>query len=145
MNNIKFIDTNILIYALDVSSSFHDKARAFLVSALSNGGIYLTVQNLMELYAIVTNPKRVTSPLTQHEAVNILLYYINSKQVHIITPQQKTAQTIVNLLLKYKIKSSEIHDVHLAAILIDNHIRIIYTADTSVFKRLDLLTVNPFE
>lgn len=145
MSKTGLIDTNILIYAIDESSFYHNSAHLFLEKIVAKETIFLTLQNFTEFYAIVTNPKRVNTPLTQNEAVKTIVQFIQLNLFHIIIPKQKTLETIINLLLKYRIRPSEIHDVHLAAVMLDNHIRTIYTADTSVFIKLGLNAVNPLQ
>ena len=145
MSKAGLIDTNILIYAVDENSFYHNSAHLFLEKIVTKETIFLTLQNFTEFYAIVTNSKRVNAPLTQDEAVKTIMQFIHSDLFKIIVPKQKTVKTIINLLSKYRIKPSEIHDVHLAAVMLDNHIRTIYTADTSIFIRLGLNAVNPLK
>ena len=59
-SNLAVIDTNVLVYAADESSEFHEASRT--LRDRENIGLAVTPQILMEFYAIITNPRRVASP-----------------------------------------------------------------------------------
>ena len=144
-NKLALIDTNILIYASDESSIFQDKARRFLEKKLPFKNLCLTIQNLTEFYAIVTNPKRVKNSLNQNQALKTIKSYLDSGLFQIIIPKPTTVIRITDLLGKYLIKDKEIHDLHLAAVMMDNGVKTIYTADTKIFNRLGLRAINPLK
>ena len=66
------IDTNILVYAHDSSSSYQKAAAQLLARALQ-GRIetVLSVQNIAELYSVLTSPNRTGRPLKPKEARHI--------------------------------------------------------------------------
>ena len=70
---IAFVDTNILAYALDTKSLFHLKA-IDLVNRAARGEIRICIspQVVGELYATVTNPKKVSHHLSPDEAIDII-------------------------------------------------------------------------
>lgn len=144
-SQLVLIDTNILIYASDESSVFQEKARRFLEKKLPFKNLCLTIQNLTEFYAIVTNPKRVKNSLNQNQAIRAIKSYLNSGLFQIIIPKPATVFRITALLDKYLIKNREIHDLHLAAVMMDNEVKTIYTADTKIFNRLGLRAINPLK
>jgi predicted nucleic acid-binding protein len=57
------VDTNILVYAADITAEFHEPSRQ-LRDRGRRGEISLVVtpQMLMEFFAVVTNPRRVANP-----------------------------------------------------------------------------------
>lgn len=68
--NARFVDTNVLLYAVSRVSAIADKtARA--VALLENGGLALSVQVLQEFYAQATRATR-TDALTHVQAVNLI-------------------------------------------------------------------------
>lgn len=144
-SQLVLIDTNILIYASDESSVFQEKARRFLEKKLPFKNLCLAIQNLTEFYAIVTNPKRVKNSLNQNQAIRAIKSYLNSGLFQIIIPKPATVFRITTLLDKYLIKNREIHDLHLAAVMMDNEVKTIYTADTKIFNRLGLRAINPLK
>mgnify|MGYP001564798615 CR=1 FL=1 len=138
------VDTNILIYAANSQSSYHLKAKSFLEKNLPLQNLVLTIQNLVEFYSLITNQKIFSKPFSENKAKDELRKIIDCGLYTIIIPNQNTPRTIMTLLEKYKTKGSEIHDVHLSAVMIDNNIDTIYTADTKIFLRLGLRVINPF-
>lgn len=145
MNDKTAVDTNILIYATNRNSIFHKKAKLFLEKSLPSKTLSLTTQNIAEFYAIITNGKIIEKPLNQNQAIKVIQAFIKSGYFQIITPKNTTLFLLLQLLKRYSVKSREIHDLHLAATLIDNGIKTIYTADVTVFKRLGLSAVNPLK
>ncbi len=67
------LDTNILVYAADETSPFHQDAKALREKGMKGEmSLCICPQVLSEYFAIITDPKRVNEPRTQKEAVPIL-------------------------------------------------------------------------
>ena len=67
----QFVDTNILVYAYDVSAGKkHDTAKALIQSLWQSRLGYLSLQVLQEFYVTVT--RKVPSPYLPEEAANII-------------------------------------------------------------------------
>ena len=137
------VDTNILVYATDSASEYHRKARAFLEKNIPRGNLILSLQNLTEFYSLITNPKIFVDTFTSKEAREEIKKIILGKHYQLILPLKETPFTVLKLLSRYKAKGREIHDILLAAVMIDNKINTIYTADTKIFSKLDLKAINP--
>lgn len=59
------IDTNVLVYALFAQRPEHAASLALLESAQEPApNLVVAPQNLAEFYAVVTNPRRVSTPLS---------------------------------------------------------------------------------
>jgi predicted nucleic acid-binding protein len=138
------IDTNIIVYATDETSIYHLRAKEFLERMLPTKKLVVALQNLTELYSLLTNKKQIPHYLTADEALTILAAIIKGGDYTVITPTNKTPTRLLSLLKQYPAKGAEIHDVHLAAVMTDHHVSTIYTADTSVFKKLKFNAINPF-
>jgi len=66
-SEVNFIDTNVLVYAADQSSPFHDRCVELREKGLSGEiELCLSPQILSELFAVITHPKRVANPLAQN-------------------------------------------------------------------------------
>lgn len=139
------VDTNILVYASDEDSIFQSKAQNFLENFLVENRSYLAIQNLTEYYAIVTNAKRIKHPLSQLQALSAIESFLHSNLFRIVYTTQNTLARVINILKKFHVKAEEIHDVHLVAVMMDNNINTIYTADTKVFTRIGLKAINPLK
>ena len=140
------IDTNVLVYAHDALSPFHKKAKELRDKA-GRREIRACVshQNLLEFYAVITNPKKLRAPLTPQQALREIKLYASSKGIDTIHPKSNTLKTTLELLNQFRIKRDRIFDVYLLATMIDNSVRAIYTEDTSAFEKYELVdVVNPF-
>lgn len=150
MENIltaSLIDTNILVYANNKDSPFHAICKA-LVGRAVNGKLKaaLSVQNLIELYAVITDKRRVEHPLSPVKANELVIFYKNQPYIQIITPNSQTLDTVTRLLAKYHPKSQSIFDCFLAATMIDNEVYKIYTANSDHFKPFSsITTINPLK
>ena len=145
MNNDRaLVDTNIIVYATDVTSIYHVRAKEFLERMIPAKKLVVALQNLTELYAILTNKKKIPRYLKPSDAEGLLAAIIHGGDYTVITPTRQTPTRLLSLLKACFAKGAEIHDVHLAAVMIDHGVSTIYTADTSVFKKLKLNAVNPF-
>jgi predicted nucleic acid-binding protein len=76
---LSVLDTNVLVYAHDQDSAYHQAAARLLANANdSDAGLCVTPQTLAEFFAVITSPKRVTNPRSAEEAVlaieRLLLY-----------------------------------------------------------------------
>jgi predicted nucleic acid-binding protein len=70
-NNLQFVDTNILVYAHDLSSGHkHTRARGLLQELWQSGEGCLSVQVLHEFYVTVT--QKVATPLAPELAAQII-------------------------------------------------------------------------
>lgn len=137
------VDTNILAYAFNPLSPFHIQAKRLLEKILPTKTVILSIQNLTELYSVVTSKKAFVRPLTTEQAQTILFEIITNKDFQILFPIHQTPSTLLALLKQFPVKGAEIHDIHLAAVMIDHHISTIYTADTKIFKKIGLTAINP--
>lgn len=141
MGDLALVDTNILVYSLNLGSPFHLQAKKFLERELPLRNLALSLQNLAEFFAITTSKKYLPRPLSAAESIKNLEIFAASCQL--ILPSIRTPNTFLSLLKRFKVSGQEVHDVHLAALMLDNDIETIYTADTRIFTKLDLRAINP--
>jgi predicted nucleic acid-binding protein len=88
------IDTNILVYANNKDSEFHSVCKSIVKKSI-NGDIRaaVAVQNLIELYAVITDKRRVENPLSPIKAKELIEFYKDS-DIRIIAPSSLTIATI---------------------------------------------------
>jgi len=139
------LDTNILVYAADKKSPFHESATALRERGLA-GEIPLSIcpQVLNEFFAIVTDPKRVINPRTQEEALLEVEKYFRSQSIPTIHAKPDTFERALDILKKYEVTRQEIFDVQLIATMLTNGVTRIYTYnrdDFIKFKEIEVL--NP--
>ena len=140
--NKSLIDSNILIYAHDTDSPFHAASYNFIKQQVQKELVCFTFQNLVEAYRIWT--QKLRKPISPKQAVDILNYYLSS-DIPVLYPTQKTSKILSKLAVSYKIQGVHIFDSLIAALMIENNIKTIYTVnirDFSGFREISAL--NPF-
>lgn len=143
-DHLALIDSNVLIYADLDNSPFNQAAQDFINKGIASAGDFaIAIQNLVEFYSVLTNPKQTNPVRSASEASQKIRKIIESGFYKIVIPKVQTSGTILRLLAKYPVRGADIHDLNLAATMIDNNIDTIYTADTKIFKKLGLKTINP--
>ena len=140
------LDTNILVYASDKDSPFHQKAKEIRDKA-NKGEIKacITPQILSEFYSAVTNPKNKNS-ISPAQAKKEIENYLEATAILKIFIKETTTRRMIELASEYGIRSQNIYDLQLVATMLDNGDRKIYTAndkDFKVFKEIEV--INPFK
>jgi len=146
-DEIAFIDTNILVYALDSESPLHLKAIDFVNSAL-RGELKMGIspQVIGELYATITNPKKASHPLSPNEAIDVISPIWEAENIRGIFPKQETLELTLSLVKRYQLKSLDFFDAQIVATMLDNGVTTIYTVnedDFAIFK--EIKAVNPLK
>jgi hypothetical protein len=141
------IDTNLLVYAHNTDSEFHEDAVAFLEKVMNERdeegylSVCVTVQVLMEFIHVITW-QRLKYPLSLSEAVRVVKDYVDTGII-IIHQRETQLQTFLDLLGTATTRK-KIFDVALAATLKDNGIAGIYTVNVADFEDFEFLeVVNP--
>lgn len=69
------IDSNILLYAFNIASPWHDAACDWLSSIQGDEDVAISEFILAELYALLRNPAVVKHPLSAAESVEVIQTY----------------------------------------------------------------------
>ena len=141
------IDTNILVYAHNKDSKFHDKASSFLEKVMNdrdeNGNLSVCIpsQILFEFINVITR-QSLETPLSLSDAIEVIKYYLES-DIEIINQREKHLHTFLDLLSSVTTRK-KIFDVVLAATLKDNSVTGLYTSNVDDFKEFSFINViNP--
>jgi len=133
-------DSNILIYAYDKKSPFHQKAKDFIEEKTEiKGELCLTPQILLEFFAVIT--KQAKKPLKTKTALGIISKIKKNKNLVFIFPQENTYFKALKLAEKYQIKGSDIFDLYLVATMLDNNINTLYTHNLADFRNFSEISV----
>lgn len=134
------IDSNILIYAINVGSSKHKSAQKFLKE--TEGNFEVADQNIFETLMIITHPK-FPKPMEPKVAVNTISKLVESFQI--IIPNRRTHLLAFQLIDKFEIRGIRVFDAYLAATAFSNDINQIATDNVKDFKIFSSIAVfNPF-
>ena len=136
-------DTNVLVYAHDESSIYHNDSAELLKIAIENKiqGV-LAEQNIIELYRILTNPVAMKGvSLTALQANDLIRSIYLNGNFEIIYPTRVTIDKVLQLAVKYKVTSAKIFDIRLAALILDENIDYFATYNISHFQAIS--GINP--
>ena len=136
-------DTNVLVYNQDQDSKFFAQAAVYHDKALSGKiNAMVSSQNLLELVAVITNPGRITRPLTQKQVSLEVEKYLSSSSFTVIYPNDKTMTFFTKLLKRYRLKNSrQTFDFFLVATMLSNGIKTILTANDQDFRLFEKIKV----
>ena len=136
MSDQILVDTNILIYAVDEDSKFHDRAIDLILN--SNCEFFTTSKNISEFLVALTRNAEINIESDECLAIlNDLLL-----ELQILYPNYKTFQKFEELIRKYRPRGLWIHDLEIASIGIANEITRIATNNIDDFKRIEEIEVQ---
>jgi predicted nucleic acid-binding protein len=137
------LDTNVLVYAADAGSAFHDAARQLRDRGF-RGEIPLVVspQVLLEFFAVITSPRRVQTPRSPQEATAEMAKYMRSRRIRTIYPGPDILRRVLALHAQHpQVARQDIFDLSLVATMLANRIACIYTYNQQHFTPFQELTV----
>ncbi len=137
------LDTNVLVYAADEASPFHQATSTLREKGLKGEiSVCLCPQALNEFFAIVTDPRRVGNPISQKDALLEMEKYFYSKNILKIHPGPEIIERTLDLLAQHEITKQEIFDLQLVATMLSNNVTRLYTYnrdDFVKFKEIEVL------
>jgi predicted nucleic acid-binding protein len=143
------IDTNLLIYAHNEDSEFHQGAVVFLERVMNeqdddgNPTICFPTQVFTEFINVITR-QTLQKPLSLDEAIDVIHEYLDAG-VQVLSHQETQLQTFLTLLRTVTTRK-KMFDVVLVATLKDHEIEGLYTVNTADFEGFEWLTViNPLK
>ncbi|MCP4136080.1 MAG: type II toxin-antitoxin system VapC family toxin [bacterium] len=134
--DIYFIDTNILVYATleDFDEKKHKLSKGALEKKYEQGAqYYISTQILRELYAIITNNKYLSNPLSPETAKDVISYYQSEFNLLLIT--KDVISRLLEIVSGKNIKGQKIHDATIAATMIEHDINNIITFNDKDFRK----------
>lgn len=141
LNGKWVFDSNILIYALDKSSIFHEQTTEIFASILNEEIIpVVAAQNILETYQVMINGYNLKFSEVEAALTERLLQYGFST----IIPLPKTFSVYSQLMKSFQ-KGNDLYDFFLSATMLDNGIDQILTNNEKDFKGIKgIRAVNPF-
>lgn len=134
------IDTNILVYSVNLDSPKYKQAISFISENV--GQLEIAHQNILEAIRVLTH-KNFSHPKRLKEALSATLSITRS--CSLIFPNQNTLYLALELIKKHKLSGNKIFDAYLAATALSNGINTIATDNTRDFKKFKQISlINPF-
>lgn len=137
------VDANILLYAVDERSPFHDSSRDWLESALNGSRrVGIPWASIVAFLRIATNPRAMSDPLGPADAWGIATAWLDAAPVWIPEPGPGHRDIVGRLLVDLDLRANLVSDAMFAAMCIEHGLAIV-SADSD-FARFDEITwINP--
>jgi len=124
------IDTNILLYAANSSSERHMEAKEYVEGVRTSGELCLTWSILYEFLRVSTHPKVFANPLSPQAAQSFVHALSADPRVEILRETDNHARFMRTIIEESApVYGNRYHDVHIAAVMLENGVRTIATCD----------------
>lgn len=142
-------DTNLLFYAVNRSSPFHEAALAFLESIREDPKVAVCEFALLELYCLLRNPKVNAKPLGPEGAVQVIEAYRHHPTWRLVGFSQESRKLhdrLWKLAARRDFAYRRVYDVRMALALIDQGVTRFATVNVKDFEDLGFQQVwNPLD
>lgn len=108
-------DVNMLLYAYDRSSKFHETAKRWLEDALSTEQVFFTWHTLTGFLRIATHPAILSRPVPLADAVNLVESWLDRENTHVIQLEKNNWSLFSAMLLDSQATGNLVMDAHIAA------------------------------
>jgi predicted nucleic acid-binding protein len=138
----RLLDTNVLVYAYDVSETRRRTIAKTLVDEIWDaGGGVVTLQNLSEFFFAVT--RKVNKPVPVVDAKTIVSDMLRSSRWRVI---DRNAGTLMKAIEIVESVRAPFWDALIAACMLERGIEVIVTENEKDFKNISGITaMNPFK
>lgn len=129
-----FLDTNVLLYALDKGSPYHTSASSLLKNP--NLNFFVTTKVISEYFAVCSKLGVLLSDA-------FVLYRSVSQNAKILFPGNSSLAIFEQLLQKYQPKGNRVFDLEIVSVAVANQIPEIATVNLKDFSGITEITVRP--
>ena len=141
---VTVIDTNILVYAANRDSEFHEVCRERIKTYCESASPwFLSWPICYEFLRVVTHPAIPTKSWTLGAAWHFLETIFDCPSVGILLPTGQHAAILGNYYCAAACRGNILHDVHTAALMREHGIREICTRDTHFHRFPNLTVIDP--
>lgn len=137
------VDANILLYAVDEESAFHEKAKAWLEAGLNGTRrVGIPWQSVTAFLRIGTNARALAEPLTPNEAWAYVESWLDAPSVWIPQPSGGHREILGRLVTGLDIRANLVPDAALAALCVEHGLTMI-SADSDFARFTEIRWFNP--
>lgn len=137
-------DVNMLLYAYDVKSPFHDQSRVWLETILDNEQVFFSWHTITGFIRIVTHPNALAHPTTIEKAVNIVGKWLELENTHLVSLEKKNWPLFARMLTEGQAFGNLVMDAHLAAMAASCGAKLA-TTDRDFTRFSTIQVVNPIK
>lgn len=118
---MKLLDINLLFYAMDSESKFHERAISWFDETMSGTEtVAFPWHTLAGFVRLSTRPGPMTIPLTTDEALDYVEEWLQQPCATVIHPTYRHASVLRDLLSAVGTAGNRVSDAHLAAMAIEH-------------------------
>lgn len=138
-----FVDTNILLYAVNRSCPEHKAARSALSKWLAGNDPWCVGWNVLyEFLRVSTHPRVFPSPLSASHAMRFVDVLLDCELVTVLVPTARHQTLLATTLEELgRPAGNLLHDVHSAVLMREHGVGEVMTSDTD-FRRFPFLEVT---
>jgi predicted nucleic acid-binding protein len=142
-----FLDTNLLVYRQfdPKTDPKAEMARALIDQGLTGAlPLRLSPQILREFYAVITRSPKLPFSYLPAQALRAIKAYLASP-ILVVYPSEETLSRALRIAVRKRITGLRIHDLYIAATMLDHEMRYIFTENAGDFSEIPGITpINPF-
>jgi hypothetical protein len=137
------VDANLLLFAVDSTSAFHEACAAWLSDALNGSRrVGLPWQVIGAFLRIITNPRASARPLSPDTAWGYVETWLGLDVVWVPQPTERHAELLGSLITTHQLRANLIPDAQLATLALEHGLTL-YSADTDFARFSELRWENP--
>jgi toxin-antitoxin system PIN domain toxin len=140
------LDANVLLYASDTKSAYHEHALAFLERAATGDElVYLFWPTVIAYLRIATHPSIFERPLSPEVALANVEQLLQLPHVHAVGEQDRFWGSYRRVAEEAEVRGNLVSDAHLVALMHENGVRTIWTHDRDYRRFRGIDVRDPFE
>ena len=137
------VDANVLLYAVDENSAFHDAARGWLEDALNGPRrVGIPWSSYLAFVRIATHPRALREPLPPIAAWEFVEDWLDAPATWVPAPGPGHRQLLGRLVRDLDLRGNLVSDAVLAALCLEHGLAIV-SADSDFARFTELTWVNP--
>lgn len=117
---MKLIDTNVLLYATDRLSPFHDRSRDFVERAMNSDEVIALPWVVLLAFLRILTRARPEAPLPRDVVIAMVDTWLAQPNVVTLGPGKEHWRVVQELIAATQASGNLMTDVHLAALAIEN-------------------------
>lgn len=139
------LDVNVLLYASDRDSPFHEAARR-VIEELSRGTelTFVAWVTVLSYLRMATHPGIFRRPLLMNEAAANMTAFLSLPSVRVLSEADDFWQVFLSVIGEVPVRGNLVPDAHLVAILRQHGIRRVVTGDRDFLKFRNVDVIDPF-
>ena len=137
------VDANILLYAVDEASPFHERASRWLTERLNGDRrVAFPWPSLVAFLRISTHERASAQPLRPEQAASFVADWLEPEVAWIPGEGPGHARILTDLITRYQLRGNIIGDAHLAALAIEHGLEVC-SNDADFARFSEIRWINP--